>query len=410
MTKITKIRFLVTLLTIFFVGTLGTILYYYARGYRFNSRQRSITPSGLLVLKSVPDGAEVYIDGQLKNATNINISLPPKGYDIALKKDGFKEWNKRLTIEKENVTEATAYLFRLAPSLSPITFTGVVNPTPSSDSTKIAYIVPPDITQKAEIEETGGLWILETVNLPLGFSQSPRRVTDGNLVNAEIIWSPDAKEIIIQTTQGTYLLPTNEFTPQSQRTNITSTYTNTIKLWDKKRNEKTTSLINKLPEELRSILSRKASSVQFSPDEDMVLYTASGSATLNNNLIEPVPGASTQQQERYIKSYHTYIYDIKEDRNFLIDYDISNPPTITGGKSNNANRRITWFPTSRHLIVAQENKISIIDYDATNRQEIYSGSYVAPDAFPALASDRLIILTNLGANTNLPNLYSLSIR
>ena len=51
-----------------------------------------------------------------------------------------------------------------------------------------------------------------------------------------------------------------------------------------------------------------------------------------------------------------------------------------------------------------------MDYDGTNRQEVYAGSYVAPHAYPALTTDRIIILTNLGANTSPPNLYSLSLK
>jgi hypothetical protein len=51
-----------------------------------------------------------------------------------------------------------------------------------------------------------------------------------------------------------------------------------------------------------------------------------------------------------------------------------------------------------------------MDYDGTNRQEVYSGSYIAPHAFPTVNKERLLILTNLGADSVLPNLYSLSLK
>ncbi len=115
----------------------------YAKGIRFNFEESKVTPTGLLVVKSVPDGAEIYINGEFKNATNTNITLVPETYDIRIEKEGFFTWNKRLTIEKEAVTEVTAHLFKSAPSLSATTLAGAINPVPSRDFTKIAYIVPP---------------------------------------------------------------------------------------------------------------------------------------------------------------------------------------------------------------------------------------------------------------------------
>ncbi len=74
------------------------------------------------------------------------------------------------------------------------------------------------------------------------------------------------------------------------------------------------------------------------------------------------------------------------------------------------NRRLTWFPTSRHLVLAEEGKVTIMDYDGTNRQEVYTGSYIAPHAFPAVSDERLLLLTNLGADSGSPNIYSLSLK
>ena len=92
----------------------------------------------------------------------------------------------------------------------------------------------------------------------------------------------------------------------------------------------------------------------------------------------------------------TYVYDIKEDRNFLIsDYE---------------SQQISWFPTSAHLVQAQPNKVTIMDYDGTNRQVVYDGAYQAPFAFPSSNPNRLLIVTNLGSDSSIPNLYSLSLK
>jgi hypothetical protein len=402
----TKIRVIIFLLTIAVVGTFGYIVSLYARGYRFNSEDLNFAPSGLLVTKSNPDGAQVFVDGELKTATNANLNLAPGTYDISVSKEGFHSWNKRIVIEKEVVTEIDAHLYKTAPSLSAITFTASVNPTPSNDFTKIAYAVPATLTNINENKE--GLWVIETVDLPLGFARDPKRITDGDMDGATWQWSPDGREILLTTKTGVYQLDAGTFTPQNQRVNISRTLDTVLEKWEEENQTRFKAQIRGLPDELVKVL-EDASAVSFSPDETKILYTASSSATLPDELIKPVPGASTQKQERNLRPYHTYVYDIKEDRNFLIDED-SEDFAVGHVTPKNFTRRLAWYPTSRHLVLAEEGKITIMDFDGTNQQEIYSGSYVAPDAFPAVSTDRLLILTNLGANNSLPNLYSLSLK
>jgi hypothetical protein len=404
----TKIRVLILLITILVVGSIGVLGTLYARGYRFDIKNKEIVPKGLLVIKSDPDAAQIFINGELKTVTNATISLEPGEYDVQVKKEGYLSWNKRLTIEKEIVTEATANLFRTAPSLSPMTFTPTYNPVVSPSITKIAYaIIPSDnVDSSTQVpQDKIGLWVMETVSLPLGFAREPRKVTDGILSNANWKWSPDERQILLTTPTGSYLIDANEYTPQNQSVNINYRIDQILETWEEELNTKLELKINRLPDDLSSILNRKTSSIAFSPDGDMVLYTASGSATIPDNLIKQLPGSSTQKQEREIKDGKTYIYDVKEDRNFLItDFKVSIAPDNLNEKA------LLWFPTSRHVILSEENKISIVDYDGTNKQEVYSGSYASPHAFPTASSQRLIILTNLGAESAPLNLYSLSIK
>ncbi len=380
----TKIRVLIFLLTIVVVGSLGTIISLYAKGYRFDVKTFRFEPNGLLVIKSDPDGAQVFINTELKTATNATVPLPPDTYDVEIRKEGYLSWKKRLVIEKEIVTEANASLFKAVPSLSAVTFSGNINPVPTNDLTKIAYAVPKT-----------GLWVIETVNLPLGFAKDPRQITDGDLTGAFWEWSPNGREILLITKTGIFLLDAGHFTPQNQRVNITSGKTEILAEWEKERKIKLAAQIRGLPEELVDILERKTDLITFSPDKTKILYTASSSAELSDNLIKPLPGASTQKQERQIKAGKAYVYDIKEDRNFSIS---------------NSAATLRWFPTSQHLVLAEDGKITIMDYDGTNRQEVYSGSYIAPHAFPTVNKERLLILTNLGADSVLSNLYSLSLK
>jgi hypothetical protein len=439
--RMSIIRLGLVLTTFVIVGVVATIAGYYARGWRFDSKTGDFGPNGILVLKSVPDSAQIFINGELKTATNATIPLAPNTYDITLKKEGFQDWNKRVTIEKEVVTEATAYLFRAAPSLSSMTFNGITDLIPNDDLSKIAYIVPPS-SDPLEIDNAG-LWVMDILDLPLGFSRQPRKITDGDLTDATWAWSPDGTQILLTTKTGVYLLESNTLTSQGQRVNIAGTKNQTLSNWQKEYQTELDSRIESLlPIEMQDTLKRKAKAVVFSPDEKMVMYTASANATIPANLIPPLPGSSSQKEERAVQNGRTYIYDLEEDRNFLIDdkentligdwkrfttdTDIALPqpsssltPTLLKLKNPTATptpqlkqieRSVTWFPTSRHIVLAEENKIVIMDYDGTNRKTIYSGSYISPHAYPSLTADRLFVLTNLGAASTPANLYSISLR
>jgi hypothetical protein len=405
-----KVRILVFLSTLVVVGLVTLFVSYYARGYRFDSeaffRQGKIRfePNGILVIKSDPDGASVFLNGELKTATNATISLPPGTYDVEVRKDGFFTWSKRLVIEEEVVTNATASLFRNAPSLSPITFSGAVNPVVSKNGTKIAYVIP----FSQENRQKAGLWTLDVLNLPLGFSNDPRRITDGDLTDAVYTFSPDERQILLTTETGTFLLETGNFTAQTQLINVASRKETILSTWKNEEEIRNEGDLRGLPHDIVDLLTRKTSAYAFSPDDLMILYTASSSATLPENLIKQLPGSSTQKQERSAIPGHTYIYDIKEDRNFEITdrkVTLTNPPL-----QENVIPAVRWLTSSRHILLSEENKITIMDYDGTNRQEIYSGSYVWPYAFPYVNTTKLLILTNLGASTSIPNLYTLTVK
>lgn len=397
----TKIRLLIISITIIFVVSVGLFASFYARGYRFSFKSFKFEPRGILVIKTDPTGAQVIINGDLKGASDTNFSLAPGNYDLALKKEGFIPWSKRIAIEKEVVTEIIASLFRAVPSLSPMTFDGAIDPVASADYTKIAYDIP---STNSNTSKTG-LWVIETTNLPIGFAKEPKRITDGSLIGASWQFSPDGGQILLRIGAASYLLPAGSFTPQNQRVNIASTEAKILAGWEKDKATKLSAQMRILPVEVNDILTRKASAVVFSPDESKVLYTASASAMINENLVRPLPGSSTQKQERAIREGRTYIYDIKEDRNFLV-YD--SPVTITNDKTNQA--AIRWFPNSKNLILAENGRISFMDYDGTNRVTIYSGAYLAPNAFPFASTSKLVISTNLGADSSIPNLYSLSLK
>lgn len=386
-----RTRILIFITTLLVVGIAGTIALLYARGYRVNPQTGEIGPNGLLVANSEPTGAQIFVNGDLTSATNATVPLPPGTYDVSLKKEGYMSWNKRITINKEEVTQVDVSLFSSAPSLSAITFAGAFNPVISPDFTKIAYSAPDDPNNP----EKQGLWVLDTSNVPLGFNREPRRITDGDLSESTWQWSPDSREIMLTTPTGVFLLSDSDFVPQTQRTNIASLKARTLAEWEVELQQRLNAQLAKLPEEFQNIFKTKTSDIVFSPNENKILYTATGEATFEDDLVKQLPGSSTQKQIRTIKPNKKYIYDIKEDRNFEIS-DSKQPAY--------------WFPTSHHVVLPEEGQISILDYDGTNKQTVFAGSYVFPHAYATTSNTRLIILTNFGATEGMGNLYSLGIK
>lgn len=399
------VRVLSLVITILFVVVVGFAVSMLARGYRFDSKKFSLKPTGLLVATSNPDGAQILVNRELESATNATISLPPETYDIEIKKEGYLPWKKRLTIKKEEVTRADAILFPAAPSLNALTFSGVTSPTLSPDGTKIVFGIP------SEDEEKIGLWIMEIGNLPIGFSSDPRRISNIDPASANWAWSPDSRQLLVTMAANKFVVPVGSFTPQKQLVNLQGTKLDKIlEEWKIEKEKRLTARSSRLPDRMKDIIEKKASKVSFSLDGDKVLYTASGSATIADNLIPALPGASTQKQERGIKDGQTYVYDVKEDRNFLITTD----KTIRYNELSSASNTqpiLDWFTTSNHLILVEQNKITIMDHDGTNRQAVWSGPFEFPFAIPYPNSSRLLMLTKLGAgNGNIPNLYAVILK
>ncbi len=215
----TKLRVFVLFSTLAIVGFIGYFVALIARGYQFDIDTFTFLANGIMVAKSDPDGASIYINGDLKGATNTNVKLSPNSYDVEIKKEGFITWKKRLTIKKEEVTQITAQLFKSAPSFSPVTFDGAINPVVSSDFSKIAYM------------NNNGLWIMSVSSLPIGFPNEPKKIADKLTGDVTYKFSPNNRELLLETKTSAYLISTNEFTAQENLVNVAAQKETILKNW-----------------------------------------------------------------------------------------------------------------------------------------------------------------------------------
>jgi type II secretory pathway pseudopilin PulG len=171
------------------------------------------------------------------------------------------------------------------------------------------------------------------------------------------------------------------------------------------------------------IATTSAKIISFSPDETKILYEATASATIPQIIKPSLIGTNPTTEERTIKPGIIYIYDSKEDKNYLVLDKTELPtikvtPTAKTTKSttparapNGRTQNIHWFPTSKHLLLTLEGKIDIMEYDRTNWVTIYSGPFENSFVAPWSNGSRIIIMTNLNPGVStLPNLYTVNLR
>ncbi|MBM3209536.1 PEGA domain-containing protein [Candidatus Shapirobacteria bacterium] len=398
------------------LASIGLILF--ARGYKLDLQKKTLRSTGLLVATSVPNGAQVFVDGKLASATDATLSLSPGTYQVEIKKDGFSPWKKTLKIEKELVTKTDAYLFPAVPDLRPMTTSGAQEPLVSPDGTRIAYALP--FSAADYLTMKAGVWVADLTESPLGIlSRAPRQIAKSShggrdFAQTKLEWSPDSRQLLVtfgpgKASEENFLLDPGQLNASTSLIDVTPSLGITKKEWQKEKETEEKIKLEKLPPEMLKIIPSAATDLAWSADNTKLLYTATASATIADNLISPVPAASSQTQERDIKTNRIYVYDIKEDRNFFI-MESPNPPPLNT-KFSTLNTRLSWFPTSKNLLFVEPEKITILEYDGTNRQVVYSGPFENTFVFPAPSANKLIILTSFGQpKGSLPNLYSLNLR
>ncbi len=387
--------------TLLFLAVATLVVILYARGYQlsFNTGKPQLTGSGILVVTSDPDGAEVFINGHLTTATNNTINLAPDTYDVSIKKDGYLPWERTVKVNQEVVTKLTAYLFPIAPQLENITELGVSNPVVDPSGTKIAYTVASQSAKK------NGVYVLNmNNNMLLTLQSGSQQITDDTtdtFSQSQLSWSPDGTKLVASMSAKAnakpvqYLLDATSFnsTPQD----ITETYADVTNGWAKDREDKITAKLSALPLSLRTFLSTNAANLVWSPDDSQIFYQATQAATLEP-MMKPLPDSNTVTQQRVLQPGTFYVYSIKEDKNFALPVSVG--PDIMPH----------WFFDSRHIVYVQNKQVTVVDSDGSNQHILYAGPFVDGFAIPWPTGSKIVILTNLGNSEIVPNLYTINLR
>ena len=425
----------------------------FAKGYRLG-QSGNIKGTGLLAANSFPTGAQVYLEGKLATATDNTLNLDPSVYNVEIKKDGYHTWRKTLEIKEELVTQTSATLFPTSPALEPLTFTGALNPIPSPDGNKVVYAVA-----SASASTKNGLYIQDLTSSPISLTRSSQQIArssrDYDYTTASYTWSPDGSEILVALPTGShFLLKSNRFNDLADIIDVTYTLSPLLRDWEIELARLDSVRLAQLPEYFAATATSSAiTNIYFSPNGDKFLYQAKQDQTIPSGLIPALPSSSTQKESRELVDGNWYVYDLLEDRNFLLTQsppasesafllhkpllldDIKSPPPpaeLTSSPS--AFRRlqdnltftqsismfntqytpiyissVQWFPDSNHLILTSESGIEMIEYDTTNRVTIYDGPFDHNFVYAWPDASRLVTRIQFSPNT-IPNLYTIKLK
>ena len=391
---------LLIVLSVFLFVVVGTyVVSLLARGYRPNLQGDNLTlkATGILSATSKPKGASVYLNNKLTTATDDTINLNPGDYLLRIIKDGYLPWQKSIVIKEETVYQSDAQLFRSAPDLSPITLSGAINPVASPDYSKIIYSVA-----SASATRDNGLYLIELNDTPLSLSKNtPHQIAPDypgiDWSKATFEFSPDSRQVLAKIGNLHYLLNLDNTITQSSLSDVSYRLPIIRTDWQTQESQLVQIRISRLPKILQPYVSTdSARNITFSSNDDKVLYLAATDSALPQNIITPPPAQSTQSQSRNIVAGNYYIYDLKDDTNFLIgpQSTVHNP---------------FWLPNSTNVAYVQDQQIIAIDYDNTNRVTLFGGNFQPQAVFPWADGSKIITLTSayVGAAENL---YAVTIR
>ena len=363
--------------TLLLILSISTFLIFQARGYKLDFKNKKIEKTGIIAVSSLPTGAAVYLNGHLTSATNTNLAdLVPGEYSLKVTKAGYSHWEKKIQVEAELVTPVDITLFPSVPDLSPLTFTGIINPQISPDRQKIVYAIKDG--------ENSGLWVLDLADKPLIFSKDPKQIakdtTTLSFSSSDFSWAPDSKSIvsILQESSKTgsentrtYLLSADQLN-NDRLADITNTIDRTRKAWDEDKILKDQDRISRLINKDAVSLASSSANIIWSPDETKFIS---------------VPRVIKEKPE-------VQVYDTKKDKTFVL------PQAL----------KYVWYPDSNHIILIEDKAISIVEYNGDNKTAIYNGNFEERFVYPWPNGSKLIIAANYNPTIKEPNLYTINLR
>lgn len=382
-----KTHWFQTFTTLLILLGITTIIFLYTSGYRISKEQNTaidFKKTGMISAKSIPEGANTYINGVLKTATNDTIqALDPGVYKLKIVKNGFVPWEKDVEVFPELVTDITAVLISQSPRLEPLTNTGAKHPVISPTLTKLAYF--------SNDQNNPGILVTPFTNTGISLFKSDSYIaiedTPTTLYSngKSIEWSPTEQELLIQDANDNYYL-----------VDISTKTTQLIldpeiirQEWEQELLTKRTDFIDRIdiPKDMFKIATSTDS--LWAPDEKKFLYKITKGDTIE---------------------YHVYNMEKPIPVGEKVD------SIVFTTNINDKQPEVSWYADSFHLILVDANideektgSISLIRIDGTNKTEVYNNTMYSNKVYSTPGGDKLIFLTSFKSGEQ-TDLYTVGVR
>jgi hypothetical protein len=225
------------------------ILLYQAYGFGIN-KEGQVIQSGLVFMSSQPSNAEIYLNGKIyRNSTNTKLQLPAGQYTAELRRSGYSEWQRIITVEGGSVQHFDY------PKLFPVSLKtenirtyaeapGLATQSPDRHWLLVQETASPlnfdlyDLSDNKNVNKNASL-----INLPESVLTNPREGAQ-SIKLAE--WSTDNRHVMLlhtytanNTTASEYIMLDRQDPAAS--INLTRTLllspAKQLQLWDKKPNQ-----------------------------------------------------------------------------------------------------------------------------------------------------------------------------
>lgn len=199
------IRLITGYILVAIVIALGTVIVVYgANGYGINRKTGQIVQNGLVFTDSHPSNAEIYLNGVDQNSsTSSRLVLPAGNYELTLKKDGYRDWSRKFSLNEQSVSRyAYPFLFPTTPTTSTVknydSLPGLVTQSPDYKwllvENTLGSVARPvfDVYDTTTLDKTA----VDTTTLELPVNLLTNFSLDSKLTEVE--WSTDNNHLLVE--------------------------------------------------------------------------------------------------------------------------------------------------------------------------------------------------------------------
>lgn len=200
---------LLSILTSIIILLGAAIIYLYSSGYRIDLFKREISVTGVITVQSDPIAADMFVSGEKIGKTPRSHVLKVGEYDISIKKDGHKDWNKKIKVLEGKSTPIFPFLvYNQTISKEKWKSEGLIEKLWASDTKNNILFLQKDSNTSYSLWEY-------TIDSPLwDFSTNPSKILTLDTDNISLSISPNGQQALLAITDSKsplyYLLNTEQ--------------------------------------------------------------------------------------------------------------------------------------------------------------------------------------------------------